>query len=206
MGFLLPEKFLTIFERNAFILQIDYFVLEEVCKLQRKNKEEKEKLLPISVNQSALHFTEEHYIEKVKSIIKKYKLPKGVIKLEFSETGLEINNPKQVEQIEKIIRALQNLGLKISIDDFGKGYSSYKLLNEVKIDEIKVDSSILETATKSIRMKEILASIIKLGEKLKIHVVCEGIETKEQESLLMSLNCRYGQGFLHSELTNEISN
>ena len=205
LGFLLPHKFLPILERDGFILQVDYFVLEEVCKLQRKNIDNKLKILPISVNQSSLHFTEEHYIEKVKSIIKKYKLPKGIIKLEFSELSLEINNERQMEKVEKIIRALQNLGLKISIDDFGKGYSSYKLLNDVKIDEMKIDRSILESATNSIRMKEILESIIKLGENLKTTVICEGIETKEQENLLISLNCRYGQGFLHSELTNELN-
>ena len=207
LGFLLPEKFLPIFERNGFILQIDYFVLEEVCKLQRKNIDEKIPILPISVNQSSLHFTEEHYISKVKSIIKKYKLPKGIIKLEFGELAFsEAGNYKQIEHIEKIIRALQNFGLKISIDDFGNGYSSYKLLNDVKIDEIKIDRSILESSTKSNRMKEILNNIITLGANLKIAVICEGIETKEQENLLMELNCHYGQGFLHSELTNSINN
>lgn len=207
LGFLLPEKFLPIFERNGFILQIDYFVLEEVCKLQRKNIDEKIAILPISINQSSLHFTEEHYISKVKSIIKKYKLPKGIIKLEFGELAFsEAGNYKQIEKIEKTIRALQNLGLKISIDDFGNGYSSYKLLNDVKIDEIKIDRSILESSTKSKRMKEILNNIIKLGASLKIAVICEGIETKEQENLLVELNCHYGQGFLHSELTNGINN
>ena len=200
LGFLLPEKFIGIFERNGFILLTDYFIFEEVCKLQRARIDENSEVIPMSINQSSLHLTEEHYVEKIKSIFKKYKLPKGIIKLEFSERAFEnLDSKKNVERINGIIRALQKIGIKVTIDKFGSNYSSYKLLNSLPIDEIKVDRMIVESSTNSNKMRDILDNIIKLGNKLKIRVVCEGIETKEQESLIIELGCKYGQGFLNSE-------
>ena len=200
LGFLLPNKFMPIFERNGFIISVDYFILEEVCKFQRSRLDEKAQIKPISVNQSNLHLTEEHYIEKVKSIFKKYKLPRGIIKLEFSETAFEdLIQHKQIERITGILNALQKIGFSVTIDNFGKGYLSYNLLNQISIDEMKIDRGLIDSSVSSSRMKEILSSIITLGKKLKMRVACEGIESQEQEELLKNLGCEYGQGFLHSE-------
>ena len=201
MGFLLPEKFLPVFERNGFIIYIDYFIFEEVCKQQRKRLDEGKKLLPISVNQSALHITEEHYLEKMKKILEKYNLPKGMLKLEFSEQTFEkIKGKEQEKRVANIIRGLQKLGFKISIDRFGSGYSSYKMLYNLTLDEMKIDSSLLYSSSASTRARDILENIVQLGKKLGLKVVCEGIETKEQENLLTKLDCQFGQGFLNAEL------
>ena len=201
LGFLLPEKFIGIFERNGFILSTDYFIFDEVCKLQRSRIDEKSEMIPISVNQSSLHLTEEHYIEKIKSIFKKYKLPKGVVKLEFNERAFEnlLSDKKQLEHVDKMIRAFQKLGIKITVDNFGRSYSSFKLLEHLPIDEIKINGDILHGATKSKRMEEILTAITEMGKKLKMRVVCEGIEEKSQEDLLKKIGCQFGQGFLNSE-------
>ena len=202
LGFLMPNKFISIFERNGFIITSDYFIFEEACKLQRSKIDENSEVLPIAVNHSSLHLKEEHYIEKMKSIFKKYKLPKDIIKIEFSERAFDnLSQKKEIERVNGIIRALQNIGLKVVIDNFGSGYSSYKLINSLPIDEIKIDRSLVESAANSSRMRDILSNIISLGLKLKINVICEGIETKEQEHLLTELNCRYGQGFINSETT-----
>ncbi|MBR2180001.1 MAG: EAL domain-containing protein [Selenomonadaceae bacterium] len=200
LGFLMPGKFISIFERSGFIIQSDYFVFEEACKLQRSKLDEKSEVVPISVNHSSLHLSEDHYTDKIKSIFKKYKLPRGMIKIEFSERAFEnLKQKKEIERVNSILRALQNIGLKIVVDNFGSSYSSYKLLNSMPIDEIKIDRSLVEDAVESNRMRDILSNIISLGLKLKINVVCEGIETKDQEKLLIDLNCRYGQGFIYSE-------
>ncbi|MBR2179005.1 MAG: EAL domain-containing protein [Selenomonadaceae bacterium] len=200
LGFLIPVKFISIFERSGFIILSYYFVFEEACKLKRSKLDENAEVVPISVNHSSLHLSEGHYTEKIKSIFRKYKLPKGIIKIEFSERAFEnLKQKKEIERVNGILRALQNIGIKIVVDNFGSSYSSYKLINSMPVDEIKIDRTLIEEAIESNRMRDILSNIISLGLKLKINVVCEGIETKEQEKLLIDLHCRYGQGFIYSE-------
>ncbi|MBR6012850.1 MAG: EAL domain-containing protein [Selenomonadaceae bacterium] len=201
LGFLMPEKFLRIFERNGFITKMDYFMVEEVFKLQKKNLDEGKKILPIAVNQSGLHMAEENYLDKMKKLVKKYNLPNGSIKLEFSEKFFEgVIKAEQETRIANIFQSLHNFGFKISIDNFGAGRSSYKLLNHLNIDELKIDRSLLYSATNSERMQNILENVISLGKNLDMVVICEGIETKEQENLLLKLGCKFGQGFRNSEL------
>ena len=196
-GFLMPEKFMPIFERNGFIISVDYFMLEEVCKLQKNRLDEGKKLLPVAVNQSGLHFSEEDYLDKMRKTLKKYNLPKGVIKLEFSEKIFQMSiNIEQEKRLTNIINSLQKIGFKIATDDFGSGFSSYKVLNYISPDEMKIDGSLLYGAMQSDKMHDILQNIIDLGNKMKMKVICEGIETKAQENLLLRLGCRYGQGFI----------
>ena len=201
LGFLLPEKFLPLFERNGFITAIDFFVVEEVFKLQKQILESGKKILPIAINQSGLHLTEENYLEKMKLLVKRYNLPAGSIKLEFSERIFNnLTKPEHETRIVNILQSLQKLGFKISADNFGAGYSSYKLVNHFAMDELKIDRSILYAANNSKRMRDVLETIIQLGNKLSMTVICEGIETKEQEKLLLQLGCKFGQGFMNSDL------
>lgn len=197
LGFLMPEKFMPIFERNGFITAIDYFMLEEVCKRQKNLLDEGKKVLPIAVNQSALHLVEEDYLEKMRKILRKYNLPKNILTLEFSEKSFsKIFSEEKQKRITNIMHSLQKIGFNISTDDFGSGYSSYKILNYISADELKIDGSLLYAAIQSDRMCGILENIIDLGKKLKMKVICEGIETKAQEDLLLKLGCNYGQGFI----------
>lgn len=201
LGFLLPEKFLPLFERNGFITAVDFFIVEEVFKLQKKILESGKKILPIAVNQSGLHLFEENYLEKMKLLVKKYNLPAGSVKLEFSEKIFgNITRVEHETRIVNILQSLQKLGFKISADNFGAGYSSYKIVNHLAPDELKIDRSILYAANNSKRMRDILENIVQLGNKLSMKVICEGIETKEQEKLLLELGCNFGQGFMNSEL------
>ena len=204
LGFLLPDKFLPLFERNGFIIQVDYFILEEVCKFQRKRLDDKKEIFPIAINQSGLHITEEDYLEKTRKIIEKYKLPKNILKIEFNEKTFEgLFKNDQEKKVVSIMKALQKMGFIISIDDFGSGYSSYKLINNLPINEMKIDKSILYASNSSERMREILGNIIQLGNKMKVKVICEGVETKEQENFLLKLGCKFGQGFVNSEIVAE---
>ena len=204
LGFLLPEKFMSLFERNGFITAVDYFMLEEACKLQKSRQEEGKELLPIAINQSGLHLTEEDYLEKMRKILQKYKLPKNVLKLEFSgKIFVNLPQGEHEKRLTNIFRSLQKMGFKISSDDFGSGFSSYQLLNFLPIDELKIDGTLLYSAVNSERMRNILESIIQLGNKLGMKVICEGVETKAQEKLLLDLNCQFGQGFINSALVTE---
>ena len=199
LGFMPPGKFIPLFEQNGFVIPVDHYLLEKTCQLQRERLDAGKEVVPISVNQSRLHFTEDGYIEKMKAIVDKYQLPRGLIELEVTETVFGDFDSKGEKTAEEIIRQLHDLGFTISVDDFGSGYSSYTMLGNLPMDVLKIDRSILVGADTSSRMRKILGNVIKLGNALQMKVLCEGIETVEQENLLLELGCYFGQGFLNAK-------
>ena len=200
LGFMPPGKFIPLFEKNGFVISVDYALLDQAFRFQKKRLDEGKEVVPISVNQSRLHITEDGYLEKMKAIVKKYRLPKGLIELEVTETMFgDFDQKSQQNQASYIIRSLHELGFTISVDDFGSGYSSFMMLNYLPMDVMKIDRSLLSTSDDSQRMRSILGNVIRLGKSLNMHVICEGIETEEQEKLLLELGCRYGQGFLNAK-------
>ena len=200
LGFMPPGKFIPLFEQNGFIIQVDYYILEKACQLQMRRLAAGKEVVPISVNQSRLHMTEEGYLDKMRAIVVKYKLPPNLIELEITETMFADFDKKVArENAERIIGGLKELGFIISVDDFGAGYSSFSLLGSLPMDTMKIDRSVLTGADTSTKMKKILGKVIELGHSLGMNVICEGIETAEEENLLLSLGCRYGQGFFNAK-------
>ena len=201
LGFMPPGKFIPLFEKNGFVIPVDYEILEQVFQLQKKRLAEGKEVVPISVNQSRLHMTEEGYLDKIKAIIDKYDLsPTGLIELEVTETVFgDFDQKSNQKRAANIIGKLHEMGFTISVDDFGSGYSSFMMLNYLPMDVMKIDRSLLETSGDSKRMRDILANVIKLGRSLNMQVICEGIETKEQEDLLLELGCHCGQGYLNAK-------
>ena len=199
-GFMPPGKFIPLFEQNGFVIQVDYYILEKTCQLQRERLDAGKEVVPISVNQSRLHMTEDGYLEKMKAIIEKYNLPPNIIELEITETMFgDFDKKASRQNAERIINGLKSFGYMISVDDFGAGYSSFSLLSSLPMDILKIDRSVLTGADSSQKMKTILGKVIELGHSLGMNVICEGIETVEEENLLLSLGCRYGQGFLNAK-------
>ncbi len=200
MGFMPPGKFIPLFEQNGFVIPVDHYLLEKTCQLQRERLDAGKEVVPISVNQSRLHMTEDGYLEKMKAVVEKYKLPRGLIELEVTETVFgDFDSKSGIKSAEEIIKGLHDLGFTISVDDFGSGYSSYTMLGNLPMDVLKIDRLILVGADTSYRMRQILGNVIKLGKALKMKVICEGIETVEQENLLLELGCYLGQGFLNAK-------
>ena len=201
MGFMPPGKFIPQFEKNGFVLSIDYELLEQTFKLQKQRLDAGKEVVPISVNQSRLHMTEEGYLDKIKALIDKYGIsPKGIIELELTETVFgDFDQADNQKRAADIVAALHDMGFTISVDDFGSGYSSFMLLNYLPMDVMKIDRSLLNAAGGAKRTRDILANVIALGKALNMEIICEGIETPEQEELLLSLGCHYGQGFLNAK-------
>ena len=198
LGFMPPGKFIPLFEQNGFVIPVDHYLLEKTCQLQRERLDAGKEVVPISVNQSRLHMTEDGYLEKMKAVVEKYNLPRGLIELEVTETVFgDFDSKSGQASAAEIIKGLHDLGFTISVDDFGSGYSSYTMLGNLPMDVLKIDRSILVGADTSSRMRQILGNVIKLGKALKMKVICEGIETVEQENLLLELGCYLGQGFLN---------
>ncbi len=200
MGFMPPGKFIPLFETNGFVLSVDYCLLEQAFSLQKQRLAEGKEVVPISVNQSRLHLTEDGYLNKMQALVDKYDLPNGLIELELTETVFgDLEQREQQKNATEIVNALHEMGFSISVDDFGSGYSSFTMLSFLPLDVMKIDRSLLIATDNSLRSRDILSNIIQLGKTLNMQIICEGIETKEQENLLLELGCHLGQGYLNAK-------
>ena len=197
LGFLPPGKFISLFEGNGFISQLDFYNLEHVMQFQREAKEKGLPVVPISVNQSRVHMREQGYLEKMKALVDTY-TTKG-IELELTETAFDFTDRAIREHSLDVVAALHAMGFAIDMDDFGSGYSDLSLLNQLPLDVMKIDRSLLLASEGSERMCVVLRQMTGLGHALGMKVICEGIETTAQEELLIDCGCEYGQGYLYGK-------
>lgn len=193
-----PGQFIPVFEANGFCVNLDMYMVEKVCRQIRRWLDAGLSPVPISVNQSKLLFYEADYIDNLKSLLDKYQVPAELITLEILE-GLVLEN---VDELNKRIGRLREIGFKISLDDFGSGYSSLNALAGLQIDELKFDRGFLlglkDSGEERNRQIIIMNEIVELTKKLQISTVVEGVETKENEELVRALGCEYGQGYYYS--------
>ena len=195
LGFISPGKFIPIFEKNGFILQLDDYMLTEVSKLQSEWMLQGRKLVPISVNVSRAHFAEENLAEHICQIVDEYKVPHEYIELELTESAFF--DDKNV--LLTTVRKLKDAGFKVSMDDFGAGYSSLNSLKELPLDIIKLDAEFFRSVDDVERSNLIVGQTISLAKKLGMEIVAEGIETREQVDFLAKQNCDLIQGFYFSK-------
>lgn len=196
LGFLFPGQFIRICERTGFILQLDYYMLGNAFQFQKKRKGAGKEIIPLSVNQSRIHMQEPKYIEHMRQLAKYYG-DAGCIELELTESAIDFSGLQERAHAVEVVHALKDIGFSISMDDFGTGYSDISLLNDMPLDVVKLDRSMLTAAEGSERMRLVLRKVVELGEGLGMQVICEGIETEAQEELLLRCGCRYGQGYLY---------
>lgn len=183
-----PNEFIPVFEKNKFIIQLDKYIYEQVCKDMKEWKEKYNKKIKISVNISKQHIVQDGFIEEYYKITKKYNVNPNEIELEITETT-ELD---ERFGISKILEKLKEKGFKISIDDFGTGYSSLSMLQQIPVDVIKIDKSFVD----QIKMLEIM---ILIAKKMDLKTVAEGVETNEQVQILKKLEVDLLQGFYYSK-------
>lgn len=190
-----PDKFIPVFEKNGFVEKIDLYVLEEVCKYLSEKQEKGETLVKIAINQSRYLLINPEYLSILYRIIEKYKLDTSWIELEVTETMYLKCKDLLLEVIDKI----HGLNITIAVDDFGSGYSSLNLLSEIPADILKIDRTFLLDSEDSEIKKAVVKNVVQLAKDLNMKIVCEGVETEEQEEFLRWLGCDMGQGFLYSK-------
>ena len=195
LGFISPGRFIPIFEKNGFILQLDDYMLTEVAKLQSAWKEQGKKMVPISVNVSRAHFAEENLAEHICSIVDEYNVPHEYIELELTESAFFDDKSILLTTVSK----LKSFGFKVSMDDFGAGYSSLNSLKELPLDIIKLDAEFFRGVDDIDRSNLIVGETIALAKKLGMEIVAEGIETREQVDFLAKQDCDLIQGFYFSK-------
>ena len=195
LGFISPGKFIPLFEKNGFILQLDDYMLMEVARLQAGWLSQGKSLVPISVNVSRAHFAEDNLAEHICSIVDTFKVPHEFIELELTESAFF--DDKAV--LLTTVRKLKEFGFKVSMDDFGAGYSSLNSLKELPLDIIKLDAEFFRSVDDIKRSNLIVGETIALAKKLGMEIVAEGIETREQVDFLAKQNCDLIQGFYFSK-------
>jgi len=153
-------------------------------------------MVNISVNVSRVHLQSiDEMIRFVKGLLDKYRIIPEYLEFELTETM----STEKVEDTIKMLTKLRELGVKVSMDDFGAGYSSLNLLTKLPFDIIKLDKEFLKDFELDSDGKIIIPSIIDMAKKLKLEVVCEGVETKEQVDFLRDVDCDMVQGYYYSK-------
>lgn len=196
-GMIFPDQFIPIFEENGFCVQLDLYMVEQVCNRLRFWMEQGISPIVISVNQTKSLFVKEDYVEKLLEITNKYQISPQYIILEIPE-GLAFEN---IGALNHTIRKLNDAGFRVSMDDFGSGYSSLNTLGKLQINELKLDRMFLKDVVndKNGSQSAVLSSIFSLAKKLGIQTVAEGVETEESEEMMRSMRCDYGQGYYYSK-------
>ncbi|MBD5495176.1 MAG: EAL domain-containing protein [Lachnospiraceae bacterium] len=188
-----PWFFVPYYERTGRIRDVDFFVMESVCKMLRRRIDAGGNVVPVSCNFSRMHFTEDGFPEKFVSIIDKYRIPKELIEVEITET-LVVEDVQQ-QKVKETVDILREKGVHLSIDDFGSGYSSLGVFEQIPASVIKLDRSFLLNNENRTRQVQIMKNIVNLAKDLNAQVVCEGVETENDTELMMEIGAYVAQGY-----------
>ena len=191
-GFMSPGQFIPLFERNGFIVKLDSFVLEQVCKDIQRWKQDGLPLVPISVNVSRRDFIESGCIDKQYQIVEKYNIDHSLLHMEVTESLYSENTDLIISQVKRT----QEMGFVIEMDDFGAGYSSLGSLSTFPLNVLKLDISFVRNIVKN---EIVIENIIKMAHRMGLLVIAEGAETVEQFKILRTLGCDYIQGYYFSK-------
>lgn len=199
LGFVPPDEFIPIAEKEGYILQIGEFVLEEVCRFYSENKLHEKGIEYIEVNLSVIQCMQHSINDRYLSILEKYGMKPEQVNFEITETSAIIS----YDAVKRNINDFRKSGYTISLDDYGTGYSNISYLYSIPFDYIKIDKSILWGAQKNSKILTVLENTIQMAKKLNMKIITEGIENKEHALMLTNLGCDYFQGFFYSKAVNE---
>lgn len=191
-----PSDFIPIFESNGFIEKLDFFMLEQLCINMREiRKDERYEIPTISVNQSRVLVNSPDYVRNVEKVLQRYDADVSLLQLEITETVFFDQKSKIID----VVNELKGLGLELAMDDFGSGYSSLNVLKDVPFNVLKIDKEFFDESIVSPASLIILQKILEMANFLKIDVICEGVETKEQVDMLRELGCKEVQGYFYGK-------
>ncbi len=187
-----PSVFIPIAEKAGTIVQIGNWVLEEGIRAYRRWYDKYQYPMMLSLNISAIQFNRRDFVHTLLTLIEKYEIDPKMIELEITESILI----DDFDSVVNKLRTLKEYGIKISLDDFGTGFSSLSYLKGLPIDTLKIDKTFIDTVIDDNSTKVITESIIAMVKKLGCETVAEGVETPEQLAYLQGVNCDNIQGFL----------
>lgn len=196
-GMVSPMEFVPIAEDTGLIVPIGNWVIKEACrqlKIWQENGSVDQNLI-MSVNLSPKQIARTDLHEFIEQTLQQTQVSPINFNLEITESAIMENG----EIAENLLNLLKDLGVWLTTDDFGTGYSSLSYLHRFPIDRLKIDRSFVNDMTSQSKNSEIIRTILTLARSLRMEVVAEGIETKEQLALLKALDCDFGQGYIFSK-------
>ena len=188
-GLLNPSDFVTIFEKNGLIAEIDKYIWKCACETLYKWKDTRYRNLFLSINISPIDFYFIDVITELKTLLNTYSLNPEKLRIEITESTMMNNSEEKMN----ILRELKKLGFIVEMDDFGSGYSSLNLLKDMPVDVLKIDMQFLSKDSK--RANIIIKNIVRLTRDLKIVPLIEGVETEEQYNMLKGMGVLLFQGY-----------
>lgn len=192
-GIISPADFIPLAEESGLIIKLGEWILNEAIKqIQLWERDSEKRDWRISINVSPKQFEDKTFMPTIEAILLKYNVKASKIRLELTE-GILIQN---INETLKKLNKLKKMGLSLSIDDFGTGYSSLSYLKQLPMDELKIDQSFIRDIMEDENDEIITQTIISIGQKFGLEVIAEGVETKEQYEKLISMGCKYFQGYL----------
>ena len=194
LGLVSPADFIPLAEETGLIVPIGDWVLDAACAQMRQWLDGGRIAGPIAVNVSALQLNDPEFAARVVGILRHHDIDGSHLQIEVTESTV-MANP---EQAIRALGRLAALGISIAVDDFGTGYSSFSYLKRLPINTLKIDRTFVDDIGTSGEDEQIVTAIIQVAHALKLQVVAEGVETREQAAFLARLGCHFGQGYLYA--------
>ena len=196
-GMLSPALFVPLFESNGFITEIDLYVLNSVCELIESWVNADIPPICISVNLSRVHLYERNLVQRLTEVVERHHIPPEYIEFELTESAFY----EETESLLRIMSEIKAAGFRLSMDDFGSGYSSLNLLRRLPVDVLKLDKVFLEDCEEEndeTRGKRIVMHVISMAKDLQMEVLAEGVETSGQKEFLQNAKCDMIQGYYYA--------
>lgn len=193
-GLISPGKFIPILEKNGLIGKLDFYIWEAVCQHIRKRLDEGQKIVPVSVNLSRVDMYTMNVAECFEGLVSQYQIPKEALEIEITESAYV----EEYDKVTDIITNLKNLGFKVSMDDFGSGYSSLNMLKDINVDILKIDMNFLKMDEGSWNKgTDIIEAVVNMAHRMGLKVIAEGVETENHVKLLREIGCTLAQGYYY---------
>ncbi len=196
-GMLSPGLFVPVFESNGFITEVDLYVLNQVCELIEEWMAAGIPPICISVNLSRVHLYERDLVKRLTEVVNVHHVPPEYIEFELTESAFY----DETESLLRVMSEIKAAGFRLSMDDFGSGYSSLNLLRRLPVDVLKLDKVFLEDCDEEndeTRGKRIVMHVISMAKDLKMEVLAEGVETLDQKEFLQNAKCDMIQGYYYA--------
>jgi len=190
-GMIPPLEFIEIAERNHLIYDLGLLILRDACAFLRELDDAGMKKWTVAVNISVLQLLRKEFTAHVEEVLKEYQIDPEMLEFEITESILSDN----FDLINLKLRQIRKKGIKVSMDDFGTGFSSLARLRELSIDAVKLDRHFISRIKENEKPSYISIDIISMAHRVGLKVVAEGVETEEQLDFLKKYQCDYAQGY-----------
>ncbi|MDI1299739.1 PAS domain S-box protein [Methylotenera sp.] len=191
-GLVSPFHFIPLAEETGLILPIGQWVLETAChQLKMWKQDVMTNALTLSINVSAKQFRQTDFVNQVHEAVLRYDVNPMLLKLELTESMLLDN----IEDTVTTMNRLKEVGIRFSLDDFGTGYSSLQYLKRLPLYQLKIDQSFVRDIAVDSSDQAIVRTIVAMAHTLNLNVIAEGVETEEQQGLLLNNGCTHYQGY-----------